>query len=177
MADPLQEHARTQEQVVARIRMNTEMLQQIQQIRQLQKQQEIEERMRQQREQLYQQQRVALLQQHQRQQDEIRRQNQLRFIQHMTQAQPGQQLQLGPNTINVQTQLPPTAAAPHHPPPPPIMRFQLPPAIRVSAPPVGATSSSVTPPTINLTLGPRNIGGTLSNNNPQLIRPPQNIIP
>ena len=178
--DPLQGHAQTQQHVAERIRLNSEMLQQIQQIRQLQEiqqRQDLEERMRrarQQRDQLYQQHRDVLLQQHQRQQDELRRQNELRFIQHMTQQPPGQPLQLGQNTINVQTALP-RVAAPHHPPPP-FLRFQIPSSVRIGAPSAGATPSPGTPPIVNLTLGPRPIGA-LSSSNPQLSRPPQNTAP
>ena len=181
--DPQQpDHAQTQQHVAERIRLNSEMLQQIQQIRQLQEmqqRQEIEERMRrvrQQREQMYQQQREALLQQHQRQQDELRRQNQLRFIQHMTQPGGASQLQVGQNTINVQTQLPPTAV-PRHPPPPyqPLnLPFRLPSTVslRLPSPSAVPSPSPGTPPTINLTVGPSAIG-----TNPQLLRPPQNQAP
>ena len=142
-----------QQQVAERIRLNSEMLQQMQQIRQLQEmqqRQDMEERVRQvrqQQEQLYHQRRTALCQQHQRQQEEIRRQNQMRFIQHMTQ-QP----------------------TPRHPPPLPqapqtsytqpgglpYQRLQFPPTIRLASPATGSVAPSGNPPTINLTLGPTN---------------------
>lgn len=183
--DPLQGgHAQTQQQVAERIRLNSEMLQQIQQIRQLQEmqqRQEIEERMRrvrQQREQMFQQHREALLQQRQRQEDELRRQNQLRFIQHMTQPTGARQpLQVGQNTINVQTRFPTAATAPRAPPPPyqPItLRYSLPSTVRLSIPSTVAAPSPVTPPTINLTLGPSI--RPLSPTNPQL-PPLQNPTP
>ena len=149
-----------QQQVAERIRLNSEMLQQMQQIRQLQEmqqRQDIEERLRQarqQQEQLYHQRRNALYQQHQRQQDEIRRQNQLRFIQHMTQ-QPNPRLQMGHSTVNVQTPLPQApqtsytqrGGLPYQP-----LRFA--PAIRLGSPTTGSVAPSGNPPSINLTLGP-----------------------
>ncbi|XP_068719985.1 transcriptional regulator ATRX homolog [Montipora capricornis] len=141
------DHAQTQQHVAERIRLNSEMLQQIQQIRQLQEmqqRQEVEERMRrvrQQREQIYQRQREVLIQEHRRQQDEMRRHNQMRFIHHMTQPGATPQLQLGQNTINVQTQLP-NVAAPRHAPPPPYLSIQVPTAV-----PIGLRlPSSVGPP-------------------------------
>lgn len=147
----------------------------------MQQRQEIEERMRrvrQQREQMYQQHREALLQQRQRQEDELRRQNQLRFIQHMTQpAGARQPLQVGQNTINVQTRFPTAATAPRPPPPsyqPITLRYSLPSTVRLSIPSTVAAPSPVTPPTINLTLGPSI--RPLSPTNPQL-PPVQNPTP
>lgn len=181
MTDQLQDHAQTQQQVLARVQLNTEMLQQIQQIRQLQRMQQVQEiedhirQVRQQR-QMYQQQRDAMLQQHhQRQQEELRRQNQLRFIQHMTQSQPDQRFQLGQNTINVQTQLPSgAAAAPNPTPPQPLLRFHVPANIRL---PDGVVRPGH-PPTINARLGPRlsAIVGALPNTDTQITLPPQSAI-
>lgn len=178
--DQLQDHAQTQQQVMARVQMNTEMLQQIQQIRQLQRMQHVQEiedhirQVRQQRQMYQQQQRDALLQQHQRQQEELRRQNQLRFIQHMTQSQPEQRFQLGQNTINVQTQLSSGAAAPNPPPPQPLLRFHVPANIRL---PDGVVRPGP-PPTINARLGPRlsAIVGALPNTDTQLTLAPQSAI-
>ena len=161
-------HAHTQMQVAQRIQINSEMLKQMQQIRQLQElqqRQEIQERMqraRQEQDRLFQQRRDVMYQQHQRQQDEIRRQNQMRFIQHMTQ-QPNQRLQLGQNTMNVQTPLPPAPRASYARPglayhaingQPLSLGFQLPPSVRLAAPATGPIPTTGAPPTINLTLEP-----------------------
>lgn len=177
--DQLQDHAQTQQQVMARVQLNTEMLQQIQQIRQLQRMQQVQEiedhirQVRQQR-QMYQQRDALLQQHHQRQQEELRRQNQLRFIQHMTQSQPDQRFQLGQNTINVQTHLPSGAAAANPTPPQPLLRFQVPANIRL---PEGVVRPGP-PPTINARLGPRlsAIVGALPNTDAQLTLPPQSAI-
>jgi len=150
----LSDHVQTQQHAAERIRLNSEMLQQIQQIRELQeiqRRQEMEDRMRlvrQEREQVYQRQREALLQEHRRQQDEIRRQNQMRFIQHMTRPGTTPQLQLGQNTINVQTQLP-SNAPPRHVPPPSYLTFQTPSTLplRFHVPSGVASSLSATQPT------------------------------
>lgn len=145
-----------QQQVAERIRLNSEMLQQMQQIRQLQEmqqRQDIEERLRQarqQHEQLYHQRRTVLYQQHQRQQDEIRRQNQIRFIQHMTQ-QPNPGLQIRRSTVNVQTPLP---QAPQTSYTQSYQPLRLPATIRLPSPAAGAVTPAGNPPTINLTLGP-----------------------
>ncbi|XP_015752926.1 PREDICTED: transcriptional regulator ATRX-like [Acropora digitifera] len=150
----LSDDVQTQQHAAERIRLNSEMLQQIQQIRELQeiqRRQEMEDRMRlvrQEREQVYQRQREALLQEHRRQQDEIRRQNQIRFIQHMTRPGTTPQLQLGQNTINVQTQLP-SNAPPRHAPPPSYLTFQTPSTLplRFHVPSGVASSLSATQPT------------------------------
>ena len=150
-----------QQQVAERIRLNSEMLQQMQQIRQLQEmqqRQDIEERLRQarqQQEQLYQQRRTVLIQQHQRHQDEMRRQNQMRFIQHMTQP-PNQRLQIGHSTVNVQTRLPQAPQTSYTQPgglPYQPIRLQ-PAAIRLAPPATRSVTPAGNPPTINLTLEP-----------------------
>lgn len=171
-----------QQQVAERIRLNSEMLQQMQQIRQLQEmqqRQDMEERLRQvrqQQEQLYHQRRTVLYQQHQRQQDEIRRQNQIRFIQHMTQ-QPNPRLQIGRSTVNVQTPLPQAPQTSYTQPGGlPHQSLQLPPAIRLTPPVTGSVAPAGTPPTINLTVGPTsrvNVARTVhSPNVVQVSRPP-----
>ena len=163
---PQENYAQTQQNVAERIRINAEMLRQIQQIRQLQEiqqRQEMEERVqriRREREQLYQRQRQALIQQHQRQQDERRRQSELRFIQHMTQ-QPVQRLQLA-QPLSVQ---PPHQAAAatasqasaYNQPrityqPVPLQFASLPPLLPPSVP--MATPSTIPPSASNLTQTP-----------------------
>lgn len=178
-------HAHTQMQVAQRIRINSEMLKQIQQIHQLQEiqqRQELQERAqlaRQEQERLYQQ-RHAVYQQHQRQQDEIRRQNQLRFIQHMTQQPAAQGFQIGQNTMNVQTTLPAASQVPQASFPRPgltyqplRLSFQVPPNVRLPAPGAGTIPVTGAPPTINLTLGPATPVSTVRTlpNNAQVSRP------
>ncbi|XP_022801079.1 transcriptional regulator ATRX-like isoform X2 [Stylophora pistillata] len=178
-------HAHTQMQVAQRIRINSEMLKQIQQIHQLQEiqqRQELQERAqlaRQEQERLYQQ-RHAVYQQHQRQQDEIRRQNQLRFIQHMTQQPAAQGFQIGQNTVNVQTTLPAASQVPQASFPRPgltyqplRLSFQVPPNVRLPAPGAGTIPVTGAPPTINSTLGPATPVSTVRTlpNNAQVSRP------
>lgn len=185
-------HAHTQMQVAQRIRINSDMLKQMQQIQQLQEmqqrqeiqqRQEMQERMqrvRQEQERLYQQRHSALYQQHQRQQDEIRRQNELRFIQHMTQQPAAQRFQIGQNTVNVQTTLPPAPQAPQVSFARPGLTyqplrvgFQVPANVRLAAPGAGTIPTTGTPSTITLTLGPATQVSTVRtlSNNAQVSRP------